>query len=140
MPGRSYYDLRAPISHITSSLKGGLIVVDPVYRTLHTTKHDQLSSILWVFAEASLVAGALGFGKVLEDLPDKGTIQPAGRIHATPSTIMSLSSIPHTLWLLYVDNLVNYKADSWVYSIASTCRLLAFAIIIPFILLTLLVR
>ena len=53
---------------------------------------------------------------------------------------MSLSSIPHTLWLLYVDNLVNYKADSWVYSVASTCRLLAFAIIIPFILLTLLVR
>ena len=50
------------------------------------------------------------------------------------------ASTPAYLWHLYVDNLVNYKADSWVYSIASTCRLLAFVIIIPFILLTLLVR
>ncbi|TBU33854.1 hypothetical protein BD309DRAFT_951429 [Dichomitus squalens] len=51
---------------------------------------------------------------------------------------MSLSSLPHTIWHLYVDNLVNYKADSWVHSIAYTCRLLAFALIVPFILLTLL--
>ena len=53
---------------------------------------------------------------------------------------MSLASLPHTLWHLYVDNLVHYQKGSWVDSIASTCRVLAFATIIPFILLTLLVR
>ncbi|KAI0745832.1 hypothetical protein C8Q76DRAFT_705203 [Earliella scabrosa] len=51
---------------------------------------------------------------------------------------MSLASLPHTLWHLYVDNLVHYQKGSWVDSIASTCRVLAFATIIPFILLTLL--
>ncbi|KAI1794088.1 hypothetical protein LXA43DRAFT_997606 [Ganoderma leucocontextum] len=53
---------------------------------------------------------------------------------------MTLVSLPHTFWHLYVDNLVKYKAGSWVHSIASTCRFLAFAMILPFVLLTLLVR
>ena len=45
-----------------------------------------------------------------------------------------VASIPLNLWHLYVDNLVHYKPGSWVESIASTCRILAFATIIPFIL------
>ena len=51
-----------------------------------------------------------------------------------------MASIPHTLWHLYLDTLVNYKQGSWVAKTASTCRVLAFAIIVPFVLLTLLVR
>ena len=52
---------------------------------------------------------------------------------------MSLSSLPHTLWHLYLDHLVFYKPGSWVDKIASTCRVLAFATIVPFVILTLLV-
>ena len=77
IPGRSYYDLKALISHITSSLKGGLIVVDPVHCTLHTTIHDQLSSILWVLVETPLGTGELGLGIAVEYLPDKSIIQPS---------------------------------------------------------------
>ncbi|PIL36141.1 hypothetical protein GSI_01801 [Ganoderma sinense ZZ0214-1] len=51
---------------------------------------------------------------------------------------MSLASLPLTIWHLYVDNLVFYNGGSWVHSIASTFRFLAFATIVPFILLTLL--
>ncbi|KAI0358383.1 hypothetical protein OH77DRAFT_1397024 [Trametes cingulata] len=50
----------------------------------------------------------------------------------------SIASIPQTLWHLYLDNLVYYKPGSWVDSAASTCRVLAFMTILPFILLTLL--
>ncbi|EIW63371.1 uncharacterized protein TRAVEDRAFT_69397 [Trametes versicolor FP-101664 SS1] len=50
------------------------------------------------------------------------------------STVLS---VPQTLWHLYVDNLVFYKSGSWVDSAASTFRVLAFATIFPFILLTL---
>ncbi|KAI0744052.1 hypothetical protein C8Q80DRAFT_1184762 [Daedaleopsis nitida] len=53
---------------------------------------------------------------------------------------MDVTSLPHTLWHLYADNLVYYEKGSWVNSVASTCRILAFATIVPFILLTLLVR
>ncbi|KAI0374089.1 hypothetical protein BV20DRAFT_962059 [Pilatotrama ljubarskyi] len=49
-----------------------------------------------------------------------------------------ITSIPQTLWHLYLDNLVYYKPGSWVDSAASTCRVLAFMTILPFILLTLL--
>ena len=52
---------------------------------------------------------------------------------------MNIASVPHTLWHLYLDNLVYYKPGSWVDSAASTCRVLAFMTILPFILLTLLV-
>ncbi|KAJ8469446.1 hypothetical protein ONZ51_g8991 [Trametes cubensis] len=51
---------------------------------------------------------------------------------------MNIASVPHTLWHLYLDNLVYYKPGSWVDSVASTCRVLAFMTILPFILLTLL--
>ncbi|RDX55057.1 hypothetical protein OH76DRAFT_1397401 [Lentinus brumalis] len=51
---------------------------------------------------------------------------------------MSLSSLPHTLWHAYLDHLVFYEQGSWVDKIASTCRVLAFATIIPFAILTLL--
>ncbi|KAI0328636.1 hypothetical protein GY45DRAFT_1210056, partial [Cubamyces sp. BRFM 1775] len=47
-------------------------------------------------------------------------------------------SVPHTLWHLYLDHLVYYKPGSWVDSVASTCRVLAFMTLLPFILLTLL--
>lgn len=53
---------------------------------------------------------------------------------------MDLISIPHSLWHLYNDYLVYYQKGSWVQSIASTCRVLAFVLIIPFLLLMLLVR
>ncbi|RPD74236.1 hypothetical protein L226DRAFT_535703 [Lentinus tigrinus ALCF2SS1-7] len=51
---------------------------------------------------------------------------------------MSLSSLPHTLWHLYLNHLVYYEQGSWVDKIASTFRVLAFAMIAPFIILTLL--
>ncbi|KAI9060240.1 hypothetical protein FKP32DRAFT_1613772 [Trametes sanguinea] len=51
---------------------------------------------------------------------------------------MNLVSIPHTVWHLYLEHLVYYKPGSWVDSVASTCRVLAFMTILPFILLTLL--
>ncbi|KAI0675243.1 hypothetical protein C8Q78DRAFT_1075547 [Trametes maxima] len=51
---------------------------------------------------------------------------------------MSIVSVPQTLWHLYLDHLVYYKPGSWVDSVASTCRILAFMTILPFIILTLL--
>ncbi|KAI0703359.1 hypothetical protein C8T65DRAFT_526526, partial [Cerioporus squamosus] len=50
----------------------------------------------------------------------------------------SLSSLPQTLWQLYLNHLVYYKQGSWVDKVASTCRVLAFATIVPFVILTLL--
>ncbi|KAH9892535.1 hypothetical protein C8Q73DRAFT_698458 [Cubamyces lactineus] len=55
-----------------------------------------------------------------------------------PPSTMNIASVPHTLWHLYLDHLVYYKSGSWVDSVASTCRVLAFMTILPFILLTLL--
>ncbi|CCM01139.1 uncharacterized protein FIBRA_03187 [Fibroporia radiculosa] len=51
---------------------------------------------------------------------------------------MNVLSAPNLLWSLYVDYLWNYQRGSWVYSVASTFRVLAFTIIVPFVLLTLL--
>ncbi|OBZ67015.1 hypothetical protein A0H81_12806 [Grifola frondosa] len=51
---------------------------------------------------------------------------------------MSVLSLPASLWHLYVKHLWNYKPGSWVDSTASTFRLLAFAVVAPFVLLTLL--
>ena len=51
-----------------------------------------------------------------------------------------MASLPHAIWHLYLDTLVHYGPGSWVAQTASTCRVLAFAIIVPFVLLTLLVR
>ncbi|KAI0823747.1 hypothetical protein BC628DRAFT_1383158 [Trametes gibbosa] len=50
---------------------------------------------------------------------------------------MSVFAVPSTLWHVYLDNLVFYEDGSWVDSVASTCRFLAFAVLLPFILLTL---
>ncbi|KAK7692562.1 hypothetical protein QCA50_004192 [Cerrena zonata] len=50
----------------------------------------------------------------------------------------NILSAPHFLWELYVDYLWKYKQESWVASIASTCRVLAFLCISPFVVLTLL--
>ena len=52
----------------------------------------------------------------------------------------TMASVPLALWHLYLDNLVNYQPGSWVAKTASTFRVLAFAIMLPFVLLTLLVR
>lgn len=54
-------------------------------------------------------------------------------------TSLSILSAPQFLWELYVNYLWNYKQDSWVASIASTCRVLAILCIAPFGLLMLLV-
>ncbi|KAI8993070.1 hypothetical protein BD414DRAFT_483210 [Trametes punicea] len=51
---------------------------------------------------------------------------------------MDIGSIPQTVWHLYLDHLVYYESGSWVDSVASTFRVLAFMVILPFILLTLL--
>ena len=53
---------------------------------------------------------------------------------------MMLLTLPTTLWDLYVEYLWDYKPGSWVGSAASTFRLLAFLSILPFVILTLLVR
>ena len=53
---------------------------------------------------------------------------------------MSVLTLPATLWNLYVDYLWNYKPNSWVSSAASTFRVLAVLCIVPFAILTLLVR
>lgn len=55
-------------------------------------------------------------------------------------TTMSVLTLPATLWNLYVDYLWNYKPNSWVSSAASTFRVLAVLCIVPFAILTLLVR
>ena len=62
------------------------------------------------------------------------------------STSMSLSNItasvlsaPLVLWDLYLEYLVRYKQGSWVEWIASCFRALAFAVIAPFAVLTMLV-
>ncbi|KAH9931054.1 uncharacterized protein BXZ73DRAFT_90145 [Epithele typhae] len=49
-----------------------------------------------------------------------------------------MTSLPLNLWHLYVDNLVRYEKGSWVSSIASTCRILAVMLILPFALLMML--
>ncbi|KAI0958581.1 hypothetical protein AcV7_004368 [Taiwanofungus camphoratus] len=51
---------------------------------------------------------------------------------------MSILSAPGALWHLYVEHLWYYSPHSWVASVASTCRVLAFVVIAPFVLLTLL--
>jgi len=43
-----------------------------------------------------------------------------------------------TVWDLYVEYLWNYQQGSWVATIASACRVLAFVVVTPFIILTLL--
>ena len=53
---------------------------------------------------------------------------------------MTLLTLPATLWDLYVEYLWEYKPGSWVGSAASTFRVLAFLSILPFAILTLLVR
>ena len=55
-------------------------------------------------------------------------------------TTMTLVTLPATLWDFYVDYLWNYKPGSWVDSAASTFRVLAILSILPFVILTLLVR
>ncbi|KAI0789111.1 hypothetical protein C8Q75DRAFT_703073, partial [Abortiporus biennis] len=47
-------------------------------------------------------------------------------------------STPLILWDLYIEYLWNYEEGSWVNSIASYFRILAFLLIAPFVLLTLL--
>ena len=49
-------------------------------------------------------------------------------------------SAPVTLWDLYVEYLWRYQPGSWVEWIASCFRALAFAVVAPFVFLTLLVR
>ncbi|PPQ68428.1 hypothetical protein CVT24_004849 [Panaeolus cyanescens] len=51
---------------------------------------------------------------------------------------ISPASIPATLWALYVEYLWNYESDSWVARIAYSCRILAFLISLPIIILGLL--
>lgn len=62
-----------------------------------------------------------------------------------PNTIMSttassLASAPFFLWNLYLEHLWDYKPGSWVQRTASSFRVLAFIVIMPFAILTLLVR
>lgn len=52
---------------------------------------------------------------------------------------MTLLSVPSFLWNLYVQNLWYYQRGSWIDSAAYTFRFLAFVVIAPFVLLTLLV-
>ena len=59
---------------------------------------------------------------------------------ASYHTTMTLLTLPATLWDLYVEYLWEYKPGSWVGSAASTFRVLAFLSILPFAILTLLVR
>lgn len=51
---------------------------------------------------------------------------------------MSVLSAPVVLWQSYVEHLWHYQPGSWVHSAASSFRILAFLVIAPFILLTLL--
>lgn len=51
---------------------------------------------------------------------------------------MTLLSVPSFLWNLYVQNLWYYQRGSWIDSAAYTFRFLAFVVIAPFVLLTLL--
>ena len=50
-----------------------------------------------------------------------------------------LLTVPEKLWRLYVDHLWNFQPGSWVTRAASTFQFLAYLIITPFALLTLLV-
>ena len=50
-----------------------------------------------------------------------------------------LLAFPERLWRLYVDHLWNVQPGSWVARTASTFQLLAYLVITPFVLLTLLV-
>lgn len=49
-------------------------------------------------------------------------------------------SIPGTLWAYYLEYLWFYEPDSWVATIAYSCRVLAVLISLPVIILGLLVR
>ena len=55
------------------------------------------------------------------------------------SSSASILSAPLYLWDLYITYLWNYKPGTWVYRIAQTSWILAFMVITPFIILTLLV-
>lgn len=52
----------------------------------------------------------------------------------------ALFSAPLYLWHLYVKYLWNYKPGSWVERTASTFRVMAFLVIAPFVILTMLVH
>ncbi|KZT10952.1 uncharacterized protein LAESUDRAFT_734664 [Laetiporus sulphureus 93-53] len=52
--------------------------------------------------------------------------------------MLNVLFVPSYLWSLYVTHLWNYEPGSWVDDTASTFRLLAFVVIAPFVLLTLL--
>lgn len=54
--------------------------------------------------------------------------------------MVGMLDFPSSLWNLYVDYLWNYGPDSWVQSVASTFRVLAFLLITPILILTGLVR
>jgi hypothetical protein len=58
--------------------------------------------------------------------------------HFTSET--SFSSTPRLLWEYYLEYLWFYEDGSWVARVASTFRVLAFVLIIPMILISLLVR
>ena len=55
------------------------------------------------------------------------------------SSSASILSASLYLWDLYITYLWNYKPGTWVYRIAQTSWILAFMVITPFIILTLLV-
>jgi len=57
-----------------------------------------------------------------------------------PNATIHLSSLPYALWEAYRDYLWNYTPNSWVGQTAYTFRVLAFLLILPFLILTLLVR
>lgn len=52
----------------------------------------------------------------------------------------AMYALPTRLWQLYTEHLCNYHPASWVGKAAYTSRVLAFALVLPFVILTGLVR